>query len=57
MLVMYIGLNVKQEDGYQVVRSEVVRIFMNEKFKSSEVPLGGLSCTPGEVKSAPLNSS
>ena len=50
---MGIGLNVKHENGSQVVRSEVVRIFMNEKVKSSAIPLGGVSCTPGEVKSAP----
>ena len=57
MLIMDIGFNVKQEDGYQAMRSEVVRIFINERFKSSAVPLGGVSCTPGEVKSTPYQFS
>ena len=57
MLVMDIGLNVKQEDWSQAVKFEVVRVFMDEKVKSSAVPPGVVSCTPGEVKSAPSDFS
>ena len=54
---MDVGLNVNQEDGSQAVRSEVVRIFMNEKENPSAAPIGGVSCKPEGIKSVPSNLS
>ena len=48
---MDIGLNVKQTDTYQAVSSEIIRVFFYEKINKSEILLGRVSCTSGEVKS------
>ena len=47
---MQIGLNVEEKDGSQAVRSEVVRIFTDEGIQSYVIPLGRVTCTPGEIE-------
>ena len=55
MLTVKIGINVKEKDGSQAVRTEVIRIFMDDNIESSAVSLGRVSCKLGEVESAPYN--
>ena len=57
MIVVNIGLSVKEKDGSQDVRSKVVRIFIDENTKFSTIPPGRLVCPPEEIKSAPSNFS
>ena len=47
VFIMKIGLNFKQEDGYQAVSYKVIKVFVDENIYSYVIPLGRVVCTPG----------
>ena len=54
---MQIVLNDEDKDGSQAMSSEIIRVFMDKKIKSSAIPLGRLACSPGEIESTPYQLS
>ena len=50
---MLIGLNIEEKYGSQVMRYEIVRVFMDYEIDSSVIPLGRVACTSGEIESKP----
>ena len=57
MRIVQIGLNDEEKDGSQAMRSEIVRVFMYKKIKSSAIPLGRVACSPGKNESTPSQLS